>query len=281
MFKPSFEEFSRLAGQGNLIPVYQELLMDLETPLSFFKRLERDRYAFLLESVEGSERWARYSFLGTRPYRVFKSRGKEVEITEDGMRKRLKADNPLRVLRGLLQEYRPVIVDGVPPFFGGALGYVAYDAVEQFHDIVNTKKDSLGMPEIFFIFVQTLVAFDNLKHTIKVIDNVRLNGGTNLRKAYDGAIARIRRLVSSLASKARKPETSDLSESGRERKIRSNLTPQAFKAAVRKAKDYIEAGDIIQVVLCQRLESRTEADPFEIYRALRFINPSQIGRAHV
>jgi len=274
MLHPSFEEFERLARTGNLIPIYQELLMDLETPLSFFKRLERDRYAFLLESVEGSERWARYSFLGTRPYLVFKSRGKNVEITEDGKRKRLKTDDPLRLLEGLLKEYRPVTVDGVPPFFGGALGYVSYDAVEQFHDIVNTKKDSLGMPEIFFIFVQILVAFDNLKHTIKIIDNVRLNGSVNLRQAYRDAAARIRKLISSLASKARKPEPSDLSESGRERKIRSNLTPQAFKAAVRKTKDYIEAGDIIQAVLCQRLETRTEADPFEIYRALRFINPS-------
>ena len=272
--QPSFEEFSRLAGQGNLIPVCRELLMDLETPLSFFKRLERDRYAFLLESVEGSERWARYSFLGTRPYRVFKSRGKEVEITEDGRKKRFAADDPLRILQGLLQEYRPVTVDGGPPFFGGALGYVAYDAVEQFHNIANTKKDALGMPEIFFIFVQTLVAFDNLKHTIKVIDNVRLNGDTNLRKAYDGATGRIQRLVASLERRARKTEARDLSAAGREKKVRSNLTPQAFKAAVRRAKDYIEAGDIIQVVLCQRLEARTEADPFEIYRALRLINPS-------
>ena len=274
MFQPSFKEFCLLTKQGNLIPVYQELLMDLETPLSFFKRLERDRYAFLLESVEGSERWARYSFLGTRPYLVFKSRGKEIDIIEDGKKKSLTADSPLQVLEGLLKDVRPVRVEGVPPFFGGALGYVAYDAVEQFHDIPNTKKDPLGMPEIFFIFVQTLVAFDNLKHTIKVIDNVRLNGSANLRDAYNKSIARIRKLVSSLEKKPKGMEARDLSQTGRERKIRSNLTPQAFQSAVRKAKDYIEAGDIIQVVLCQKLETETQADPFEIYRALRFINPS-------
>jgi anthranilate synthase component 1 len=198
MFHPSFEEFSRLAEQGNLIPVYQELLMDLETPLSFFKRLERDRYSFLLESVEGSERWARYSFLGTRPYLVFKSWGKKVEIVAEGKKRNLTADEPLRLLEELLKEYRPVAVDGVPPFFGGALGYVAYDAVEQLHEIANSKRDAHGMPEIFFIFVQTLVAFDNLKHTLKVIDNVRLNGKKNLRQTYDAAVARIRRLISSL-----------------------------------------------------------------------------------
>jgi anthranilate synthase component 1 len=272
MFHPSFEEFSRLAKKANLIPVYQELLMDLETPLSFFKRLERDRYSFLLESVEGSERWARYSFLGTRPYLVFKSRGKRIEIVEEGKKRNLTADEPLKVLEGLLKEHRPAAVDGVPPFFGGALGYVAYDAVEQFHKIINNKKDTHGLPEIFFIFVQTLVAFDNLKHTIKVIDNVRLDSQKNLRQSYDAATARIRRLVSSL--KPRKTEARDLGVSAKKKKYRSNLTPQAFKNAVRKAKAYIEAGDIIQAVLCQRLETRTEAEPFEIYRALRLINPS-------
>ncbi|HEY2990987.1 MAG TPA: anthranilate synthase component I [Candidatus Binatia bacterium] len=274
MFHPSFEEFSRLAKRGNLIPVYQELLMDLETPLSFFKRLERDRYAFLLESVEGSERWARYSFLGTRPYLVFKSRGKNVEIIEAGKKRKLVAAEPLRLLEEIIKEHRPVTVAGVPPFFGGALGYVAYDAVEQMHRVSNTKKDAHGIPEIFFIFVQTLVAFDNLKHTIKVIDNVRLDGETDLRKAYEGALARIRRLVASLERKARKTDAREIGIAAREKKFHSNLTPQKFKSAVRRAKEYIEAGDIIQAVLCQRLETRTEADPFEIYRALRLINPS-------
>jgi len=254
--------------------VYQELLMDLETPLSFFKRLERNRYAFLLESVEGSERWARYSFLGTHPYLVFKSRGTDVEIIENGDRKVLTADSPLQVLEALLKRYRPVMVAGLPPFFGGALGYVGYDAVERFHGISNTKKDPLGMPEIFFIFVQTLVAFDNLKHTIKVIDNVRLDANTNLLRAYSKASARIRRLVSSLRKKPRGMQARDLADGRQKSRVRSNLTQQAFHVAVRRAKDYIEAGDIIQVVLCQRLETQTRANPFEIYRALRFINPS-------
>jgi anthranilate synthase component 1 len=180
----------------------------------------------------------------------------------------------LRVLEDLLKEHHSVSVEGVPPFFGGALGYVAYDAVEQFHDIANTKRDPLGMPEMFFIFVQTLVAFDNVKHTIKVIDNVRLDGESNLRRAYEGATGRIRKLVSSLQKKPRAIEARELSVGKQKGKIRSNHTPEAFHAAVRKAKNYIAAGDIIQVVLCQRLETQTKASPFEIYRALRFVNPS-------
>jgi len=274
MIRPSYKEFSRLVSQGNLIPVYEELLMDLETPLSFFKRLERDKYSFLLESVEGSERWARYSFLGTRPERIFKARGNKVEITEHGKSRHSTSEAPLKVLEQLLKGYRPVAVPGVPPFFGGALGYVSYNAVAQFHAIANDKVDPLGLPEIFFVFVQTLVAFDNLKHTIKVIDNVHVDAQTDLRRAYAASVERIRKVISSLKKKPRGIEPRDLGQAQGHRKFRSNFTPAGFESAVDKAKEYIKAGDIIQVVLAQRLETETQTDPFEIYRALRFINPS-------
>ena len=274
MIRPTFTEFCELAEQGNLIPVYQELLMDLETPLSFFKRLERDRYAFLLESVEGSERWARYSFLGSQPRLVFKSRGKQVEIIEDGESRTLDSEMPLDSLKELVGNYRPVTVPGVPPFFGGALGYVAYDTVEHFHGISNNKNPPFDAPEIFFLFVQTLIAFDNLKHTIKVIDNVHLEPGINLRTAYDQATEKIRKIISSLQKKPRGIEPRELGDGKAQKKFRSNLNRAGFQNAVIKAKEYIQAGDIIQTVLSQRLETETVADAFEIYRALRFINPS-------
>jgi anthranilate synthase component 1 len=274
MIQPSYKEFCQLAKRGNLIPVYQELLMDLETPLSFFKRLERDRYAFLLESVEGSERWARFSFLGTRPYRIFKARGNRIEILENGKKKSFLSDAPLDSLAELLAGWRPVPVPGLPPFFGGALGYVAYDAVAQIHEIASEKPDPLGVAEIFFIFVQTVIAFDNLKHTIKVIDNVRIDDPTDPRKPYDQATARIQQLIASLKKNPRGIGPRDLSQTTGARKFRSNLTRREFHGAVNRAKEYIRAGDIIQAVLCQRLETETTTDPFEIYRALRVINPS-------
>ena len=165
-------------------------------------------------------------------------------------------------------------VSGVPFFFGGVLGYVVYNAVEQFHEIASDKKDPLGMPEIFFLFVQTLIAFDNLKHTIKIIDNVRVDEETDLRRAYEQATTRIEKAVSSLQKKPRGIEPRDVSEGKGERPFRSNLTREGFQKIVSKAKEYIKAGDIIQAVLCQRLETETATDPFEIYRALRFINPS-------
>ena len=273
-YKNILEHFREFAKRGNLIPVYQELLMDLETPLSFFKRLERDRYSFLLESVEGSERWARYSFLGTAPSRVFKARGDQIEIIEHGKSRKLTSPSPLEVLQELLAGCRPVTIPGVPPFFGGALGYVAYDAVEQFHAIPSAKPDPLGAPEIFFVFVQTLVAFDNLKHTIKVIDNVQVGEKTNLRRAYDGAIKRIHQVISSLQKKPRGIEPRDLHQGSGKQKFKSNLTQAQFESAVQRAKEYIKAGDVIQVVLCQRLETESRSEPFEIYRALRFVNPS-------
>ncbi|MGH7834995.1 MAG: anthranilate synthase component I [Candidatus Binatia bacterium] len=274
MLRPSFNEFCRLAKDGNLIPIYQELLMDLETPLSFFQSLDKDRYSFLLESVEGSERWARYSFLGTRPYRIFRSAGRSIEIVEHGRTRRFESERPIEVLEGLLKEYRAAGVEGVPPFFGGALGYVGYDAVGRFHNIPIPRKHRLELPEIFFIFVQTLVAFDNVKHTIKIIDNVRLNRAGNLRRAYNEAAGRIARLLASLGKKPRQIDSRPLSAAAGNRRIKSNLSPRAYRGAVDKAKEYIRAGDIIQAVLCQRLETQTRAQPFEIYRALRYINPS-------
>jgi anthranilate synthase component 1 len=274
VIQPTYKEFCDLARRGNLIPVYQELLMDLETPLSFFKRLERDRYAFLLESVEGSERWARYSFLGTGPRRIFKARGSRVEIVEGGKSQKIHSEAPLKLLESLLQGYRPVTVPGVPPFFGGALGYVSYNAVEQFHEIGSSQKDPLGLPEIFFVFVQTLIAFDNLKHTIKIIDNVQLDERTDLRRAYDASVKRIQGVIARLQKKPRGIEPRDLNQAERPRKYRSNLNRTGFEKMVERAKEYIQAGDIIQVVLAQRLETETATDAFEIYRALRYVNPS-------
>src|ERR1044072_7329547 len=274
MIQPDYRQFCALAIQGNLVPIYQELLMDLETPLSFFKRLDRDRYAFLLESVEGSERWARYSFLGAQPQKIFKARGDQVEIIENGRSSKTVCAEPFKLLEELMKGYQPVPIPGVPPFFGGALGYVSYNAVEQFHHIRNGKKDPLDLPEIFFLFVQTLIAFDNLKHTIKVIDNFQLADGTDLRAAYDASLRRIHHVISSLQKKPRGIETRDVSQNRANRKFRSNLSKAQFASAVVKGKKYIKDGDIIQVVLCQRLETETKTDPFEIYRALRFINPS-------
>lgn len=274
MIQPSYREFVSLTKKGNLIPVYEEVLMDLETPVSFFNRLKKDRYAFLLESVEGSERWARYSFLGTSPELVFKCWGHKVEITRKRRKESWTSENPLNELATLLAQYQPAITESDLPFSGGALGYVAYDAVEGFHGIPNTQKRASDVPDIVFMIVRTLVSFDNLKHTIRIIHNVHIDGNQSLRELYEDAIARIKKLLSSLRKKPRALDITTVTESIASPKYKSNVTAQAFHAMVRKAKAYIQAGDAIQVVLSQRLEVQTHAQPFELYRALRFTNPS-------
>ena len=274
MVQPSYREFADLARQGNVVPVYEEILMDLETPVSFYNRLRKSRHSFLLESVEGSERWARYSFLGTAPELVFKAWGREVEITRGRKTERRTIDNPLAALAEILDRYRPA--PGLPdlPFTGGALGYVAYDAVEMLHEVPNAAERASRFPDIYFLLVRTLVSFDNLKHTITIIDNVPIEKGARPRVLYEDAVSRIEKLRSSLRKSPKTLEARSLAGSGATVNYTSNVTRQKFHAMVRKGKEYIAAGDVIQVVLSQRLEARTRVEPLEIYRALRFTNPS-------
>ncbi len=274
MIQPSYREFVELARQGNVVPVYEEILMDLETPVSFYSRLKKSRHSFLLESVEGSERWARYSFLGTAPELVFKAWGREVEITRGRKKESRSCDDPLAALTEILDGYRPATTVPDLPFTGGALGYVAYDAVEMLHDVANPAERASRFPDIYFLLVRTLVSFDNLKHTITIIDNVPIANGARLRVLYGDAVSRIENLRSSLRKSPKTLEARSLTGSGSSVKYKSNVSPQKFHAMVRKGKEYIAAGDVIQVVLSQRLEARTRVEPLEIYRALRFTNPS-------
>lgn len=274
MIQPSYREFAALAKKGNLIPVYEEVLMDLETPVSFFNRLKKSRYAFLLESVEGSERWARYSFLGTAPDLVFKSWGSRVEVLRQRRKESWISENPLKDLEAILGQYRPAIAESELPFSGGALGYVAYDTVEKFHRVRNPDKGASDVPDMVFMIVRTLVSFDNLKHTIRIIHNVHADGTQGLRALYEDAIVRIRKLLSSLEKTQRSLDVKTVARPAKSLRFSSNVTPKTFRAMVRRAKSYIEAGDVIQVVLSQRLQLRTRARPFELYRALRFTNPS-------
>ncbi len=274
MIQPSYREFAALAKRGNVVPVYEETLMDLETPVSFYNRLKKSRHSFLLESVEGSERWARYSFLGTEPELVFKAWGREVEVTEGRKKRKWTCDDPLKALTELLEEYQPANTIPDLPFTGGALGYVAYDAVERLHGVANPDRSANRYPDVYFLLVRTLVSFDNLKHTITIIDNVHIDTNKSLRVLYGEAVARIERVRTSLRKSPEALEARSLTGTGGGVRYRSNVTPHTFRAMVRQGKEYIAAGDVIQVVLSQRLEAKTRAEPLEIYRALRFTNPS-------
>ena len=274
MYQPSFEEFKVLAGQGNLIPVYREILADLETPVSAFLKVGGGDYAFLLESVEGGEKWARYCFLGAEPSLVFRSKGRHITIEGEGKREEREGD-PLEVLKEILGAYRPVQVEGLPRFYGGAVGYMGYDMVRFFERLPERTEDDLSLPDSVFLLTDTLLIFDHVSQKIKVVANVKLEG-VDAEAAYREAIAKIEALVEKLQGEVPAPASTG-DHAGAESSaltVGSNFTDKEFEKAVTQVKEFIRTGEVIQVVLAQRLEAPLASSPFDVYRALRIINPS-------
>jgi anthranilate synthase component 1 len=266
ILSPSLEEARGLASRGNVCPLYAEVPADLETPVSAYLKVARGRHSFLLESVEGGERLARYSFIGTEPYRVLRSGS---SISGDGQR----AD-PLVEIEAELSRFQAVTLPGLPRFTGGAVGYLAYEVARYFEPrLPAAANDPLGLPEAVFLFTDTLLVFDHLQHKIKVVSHFRLDG--DVEASYRQASWRIEELVGRLERPLERlpyraaPAAATVSEP-----ITSNMTPEEHRAAVLRTKEYIVAGDIIQAVLSQRFQRSTSAHPFDVYRALRTINPS-------
>ena len=279
---PSREEFHRLASGGNLVPVYAEIAADLDTPLSAFLRLRPGPYAFLLESVEGGEKWARYSFLGSEPSMVFTAKGRRLTVRHaDGRVEKLPESNPFDALRSLLARFKPVAVPGLPRFQGGAVGFLSYDMVRHVEALPRLAKDDLKLPDAVFMFTDSLLVFDNLRHRLLVIGNAHITGQdeASLDRAYDEAAGRIAALLAKLARPARPPApltfpaVEPLVAMGEEG-FTSTMDEATYMERVRQAKEYIAAGDAYQIVVARRLDTELRADPFTVYRALRTINPS-------
>jgi len=260
MYYPTLEEVKNLRKQGTMVPIYREIVADLETPVSAFLKVNRNGRSFLLESVEGGERMARYSFIGTEPYKVLTVRRED------------KTD-PLPLIAEELNKHKIVPVSGLPKFCGGAVGYLAYETVTHFEELPSPEQDSLGLPEAVFMFVDTMLAFDHVMHKIKVLSHVHLDG--NIEQAYQEAVDRIDSLVSRLSQPLQlSPQEAATVHPEIDYQLSSNFSQEQFEAGVLKIKQYITEGEAIQVVLSQRLAQRTDVAPFEIYRALRTINPS-------
>jgi len=270
-YYPAFDQFKKLSKKGNLIPVYREIFADMETPVSAFKKLNTVDHCFLLESVEGGEKWARYSFLGFSPSIIFKSKGTRVEIVEGGRTTAHSTSDPLNSLKALMKQYCPVEVPGLPRFFGGAVGYISYDMVRFFEKLPRKTTDDLNWYDAYLMITDTLLIFDNLRHTLSIVYNVHVQDEKNLKHAYDAAIKRIDTIIDYLGKPLTKERNRREVSSG---KLASNLKKKDFENIVRRAKQYIRAGDIIQTVLSQRFETSLCAKPFDLYRSLRVINPS-------
>jgi anthranilate synthase component 1 len=273
------EQYHRIARQGALVPVYRELPADLETPVSVYLKLRGHGASFLLESVEKAEQIGRYSFLGIDPRRQIRSRGDEVTIVDNGhteCRQFAEGQDPLHVVADEVARYQPVaplhkVATGLPRFYGGAVGYMGYDLVRFFERLPDTAVDQCGLPDMHLLLTDTLVAFDHVQHRVLLFANAHVPEGAGLDAAYDDAVARLDALEARVRAPL-PPQPTPPGQSGGE--PTPNMPRAQYEAAVRRAKEYIAAGDIFQTVLSQRLTRPTQADPFTIYRALRRVNPS-------
>ncbi len=271
MYFPEFSAFQALTSRGNLIPVYREIMADMDTPVSAFKKLDDGKFSFLLESIEGGEKWARYSFLGSTPSLIIRSKESTVELIQSGTVSSFTSTDPLGAVKELLSQYSPVEVEGLPRFFGGAVGYLGYDMVRHFESLPTKKPAVLDAYDSYFLITDTIVIFDTMRQKIKVVSNAHLDGTVSPHEAYRMATDKIDAIISRL----RAPQTAHaIHSSGKSVEFTSNIDQPSFEAAVEKAKEYVRAGDIIQIVLSQRFSGELSADPLDIYRVLRTLNPS-------
>src|SRR5215467_12756600 len=287
MLQPDFKQFSRLAKTATLVPVVKSVSADLLTPVSAFLAIaQKESYAFLLESIERGEQIGRYTFLGAQPYMRVTAREGKVEIVR-GRHREIVEDNVFQVAKRLLREHRPASVPGLPPFTAGAVGYFSYDVVRQLEKIGDKAKDDLLMPDAELMFFDRLLAFDHLRHQIHIVAAADVRSESP-RAAYDRALRDIASLERKLATGLspalwRKNQNS---KSGK-LKVHAGTKREAYMRGVERCKEYIAAGDIFQVVLSQRLDFTPEVEPFDLYRALRQVNPSpylyflRMGKTHI
>ena len=272
MVRPDYKEFSRLAQDSTLVPVTKSVTADLQTPVSAFLAIAgQEPRAFLLESVEGGEKIGRYTFLGARPYMVVTAHDRQITI-ERGKEHRKFSGNIFEVLRDLLGQHRPAHMDGLPPFTSGAVGFFAYDVVRQLEKLPFRAKVDTRTPDCVMMFFDRLLAFDHLRHQIHLIAAADLTRESP-RAAYDRALRDIAALEKRLAASVRPRNVRRVRKTG-PFKVKPVTSRQQFLDSVRRAKEYIAAGDIFQVVLSQRFDFEPETAPLNIYRALRTVNPS-------
>ena len=274
IYSLSLDEFRSHAREGNLIPLYREILADHDTPVSAFAKIDHGPSAYLLESVQGGEQWARYSFLGSgSPIVLVEDRGDLCIKLGTTIRRFPSNGDPLERFREFMEAYRPVTVPGLPRFVGGAVGYLGYDIVKTFEEISSKRKDHLGLPDFAFLLTETLLIFDNISQKIKVVANahVKSRSERDVRSAYRKATARIEKMIARLRRPLRRIKQKRRRSSTR---FMPNMSKADFEKMVSRVQEYIKAGDIFQCVLSQRWETNLQAPPFQLYRALRVVNPS-------
>ena len=269
MLRPTREEFRALARDHTVVPVWREVLADLTTPVAAFLRIAADKPGFLLESVEHGERWGRWSFVGRRPAVTFVGRGGNIEVDA--------RIDPSNCLEDVLAYYKAPELDGLPPLHSGVIGYFGYDVVREVEQLPDAPPDHLGVPDAIFSVISELAAYDHFKQRVVLIANAWCTPGmsdTDLDRQYDEAVARLDTLADAGARSLDEPMVDPPDPSDALPEVRSTMGDGAYQRAVEVAKEHILAGDIFQVVLAQRFEFELDADPFDVYRVLRQVNPS-------
>lgn len=272
---PSYNEVKKLSKKGNVLPIYTEILADMETPISaYLKIAQNEDYSFLLESVSGENKFARYTFLGSNPYIKVKAKDDKITFYKNGEIEEFDIEegkDPLSYVKQLMQDYLPVKLEGLPNFVGGAVGYMGYDIVKYFENIEDTNKNVVDVPDLFFMLTDTIIVFDRFKQKLLIVCNLFLDENDNLEKVYENGKKKIKKLYDKLQGNIKR---NYLEDSKKEYEIKSNFKKEEFCESVEKAVEYIKKGDIFQVVLSQRFYTDYEGDSFEVYRKLRSINPS-------
>ena len=272
-YYPTFSKFKELSKKGNVVPVYRQLFADTLTPVSAFQKISETDYAFLLESADGGEKIAKYSTIGSNPFAGFKCKGSNVEIFNKEGITHIETTDPFKALEQQISKFSPVRVNGLPDFFGGAVGYTSYDSVRYVETLPDSTTDDLNLPDMYFMFYDETIVFDHLNKTIKVVCAAHIDE-RDIQDVYEDAVNKI----DNVTNKLRTPVmtlSDDITEKGElNLKFSSNFKESDFLQAVEICKEYIRAGDIIQAVLSQRLQAEINAEPINIYRTLRVINPS-------
>ncbi len=287
MYYPSLKEFLKLSNRANVIPVYKEINADLDTPVSAFLKIKKDDYSFLFESVEGQEIVARYSFLGTKPYLVFRSKGKNIELILPyikSARKYVTATDPLDEIKQIMADFKPAHIKGLPRFCGGMVGFMSYDAVRFFENIPDKNPDDLKMADLIFMLTDTVLIFDHVNHSIKIVVNVllpknnskisKIANDREKTRLYNKALTKINSIQDDFNNSIPKQSLENNGHGFTRKKLLSNYKKADFQNLIKESKSYIKNGDITQVVLSQRFKIKIDKTPFNIYRNLRSINPS-------
>ncbi len=271
MFNLSVDEVKKLSEEYNIIPLTVECCADMDTPISVFHRMRTEENCFLLESMGQSNVTARYSFIGRNPFMIFKSLGDEIAVTDYTGRTQTYTGKPMEELEKLISKYKAPKLDDIPSFNGGAVGFFAYDIIRQYEELPDNNPDELGIPDMHFMLTDEIIVFDHARQKIILIVNIHAEGDIESRyRRARGRLLDIQREMADLSALMQREKRDYRSSS----KMTSNMTKEEFCANVEKAKEYIRNGDIFQVVLSQRFTVETNVSPFNVYRALRLINPS-------